>query len=451
MEKPKLLVVEDDGDLATQMKWSLAGEYQVFLAGDRPSALQTVRAEHPDLVIQDLGLPPNPLDVQEGFQTLAGILELDPSAKVLIVTGRDERQHALNAIAAGAYDHFLKPVDVEELKAVLRRALHVRTLEGEYHALQRQLAVVGFDTMLGTSPQMQEVFNTIRKVATTDAPVLIVGESGSGKELVARAVHQLSERRSGPWVVINCGAIPENLLESELFGHEKGAFTGAHLQRKGRVEAAQGGSLLLDEVGELPLSLQVKLLRFLQEHTIERVGGRGSIAVDTRVMAATNVDFKQTMADGSFREDLYYRLSVVTIRVPPLRERLGDVALLARVFLDRYSKELGKKILGYSELAMRAVETYHWPGNVRELENRIKRAVIMAEGKRVTPADLELTSAPPPDERLGLREAREGVEREMVTQAIARTRGNLTRAAAQLGISRPTLYELMEKLGVKKS
>jgi two-component system NtrC family response regulator len=307
-----------------------------------------------------------------------------------------------------------------------------------------------FEEMLGTSPQIQEVFSSIRRVATTEVPVLIAGESGTGKELVAKAIHMNSSRRSHPFIVINCSAIPENLLESELFGHERGAFTGAHIQRKGRFEMAQKGTLFLDEIGELSLPLQVKLLRFLQEQKIERVGGREEIQVDARVLAATNRDLKQALGEGKFREDLYYRLGVMTISLPPLREREGDALLLATALLQRYAHENRKKITGYTPQAIQAIRTYTWPGNIRELENRVKRAVIMTESQKVTPTDLELTSPFSAYERKTLKEAREALEKDFIERALTRNKGNMTKAAQELGVSRPTLYELMEKLGIEK-
>jgi len=448
--KPKLLIVDDDEDIRTQMKWALAQDYEVFEASDRPSAVASFDEAKPPLVTLDLGLPPRAQDAEEGFALLEEILGRRKSTKVVVITGRQERQHALAAIAQGAYDFFSKPIEIEELRVVLRRALHVFRLERENRELQ-QRASESLEGMLGTSPEMQEVFLAIARVARSDAPVLIVGESGTGKELAARAVHQQSERAEGPFVVINCGAIPENLLESELFGHEKGAFTGAHIQRKGRIETAHGGTLFLDEVGELPSSLQVKLLRFLQEHSIERIGGRKEIAVDVRVLAATNMDLKKAMSEGRFREDLYYRLAVVTVKQPPLRERGEDVPFLAKAFLQRYAAESKKRISGFTDEGLSALLAHDWPGNVRELENRVKRAVIWAEGNRITPADLELAVGALPAVRgPGLKQAREALERDMVRNTLARHRGNITKAAAELGVSRPTLYELMEKLGIRK-
>jgi two-component system NtrC family response regulator len=447
---PKLLIVDDEEDIRTQMKWALAQEYQVFLAGDRGSAMEIVGKEQPPVVTLDLGLPPRPAHVEEGFAALAEMLSADSFIKVIIITGRGEKEHALKAVGEGAYDFLYKPVEIDELKVVLKRAFYIAALEREHHLLQRQIGEEGFQGMLGGSPQMQEVFSIVRKVATSDAPVLVVGESGTGKELVAQAIHRLSPRKEGPFVVINCGAIPETLLESELFGHEKGSFTGAHIQRKGRIEAATGGTLFLDEIGELSLGLQVKLLRYLQEQTIERIGGREQIRVDARIITATNRDLKQAMRAGAFREDLYFRLAVVTIPMPLLREREGDVFMLAKAFLNRYAEEAKRRITGFTNQAMRAIENYSWPGNVRELENRIKRAVIMAEGNKISPADLELGMQHARDEFLNLKEAREAMEKEMILKALTKTKDNVTRAAEALGISRPTLYELMEKLGIER-
>jgi len=447
--KPKLLVVEDDDDLSTQMKWGLAADYAVFLAGDRETALAVHRKERPPLVTLDLGLPPRAHEVEEGFETLAALLQEDPGAKIIVITGRDERTHALHAIARGASDYFPKPILMDELKITLRRALHIYELERENRDLQRHVDPEAFERMLGTSPCMQDVFSSIRKVATTEAPVLVMGESGSGKELVARAIHHRSERRDGPFVVINCGAIPEILLESELFGHEKGAFTGAHIQRRGRIESAHGGTLFLDEIGELPLSLQVKLLRFLQEHRIERVGGRDELLVDARVIAATNVDLKQAMAQGRFREDLYYRVGVVVVSVPALRERGDDVALLAKSFLDRFAAETKKRVAGFTPQALEALRQHAWPGNVRELDHVIERAVLMSSSSVVTAFDLALQSTP--DARLSARleeMSLEEAERLLIKKALARFEGNANRAAEALGLSRSALYRRLQKYGL---
>jgi len=450
MEKPKLLIVEDDSSIATQMKWALGQDYEVLLAEDRPSAIDIFSKERPSVLTLDLGLPPHPGEVKEGFLALNEMLLQDGFVKVIVITGQGEKKYALKAIGEGAYDFFCKPIQIEELKVVLSRAYYVSQLEHEYRELKQRLGRESFGGMLGTSPQMQEVFSSIRKVAATEVPVLIVGESGTGKELVAKAIHINSSRRESPFIVINCSAIPESLLESELFGHEKGAFTGAHIQRKGRFEIAQGGTLFLDEIGELPLPLQVKLLRFLQEQKIERVGGREAIVVDARILAATNKDLNKSLKEGKFREDLYYRIGVVTVSLPPLRERGGDILLLATVLLQKYANENGKKITGFTSQTIQTIKTYPWPGNVRELENRVKRAVIMAEGQKINAADLELNISYSKYEGMGLKEAREALEREMIQNSITKNKRNITNVAQELGISRPTLYELMEKLGIEK-
>jgi len=448
MQRLRLLIVEDDEDVRTQMKWALAAECDIAVAADRASALAELREHKPPVMVLDLGLPPHPASVEEGFAVLSEALAADPFLKVVIVTGRAEKEHALKAVSGGAYDILYKPIDIGELRTILRRAQHVSTLERENAELQLKSQEDAFEGMLGTSARMQEVFATVRKVSSTDVPVLITGESGTGKELVAQAIHRQSQYRNGPFVVINCGAIPENLLESELFGHEKGAYTGAHMQRKGRFELADGGTLFLDEIGELSLTLQVKLLRFLQEQVIERVGGRDQIRVNVRIVAATNKDLKQAMQESKFREDLFFRLSVVSIYLPALKERDDDVLVLAHAFLQRAVKENKKKITGFTQPAMTAIAAYPWPGNVRELENRVKRAVIMAEGRKVKPSDLELEEPEGRFEGMTLRAARESLEREMILKVLARQKDNITRAAEELGISRPTLYELMEKLGI---
>ena len=451
MNKTRILIIDDDEHIRTQMKWALAEDYDVFEAGDRPSALGIFDETNPALVTLDLGLPPRAQEVEEGFALLDEMLQRNSGTKIVVVTGHDEREHALAGIGKGAYDYFCKPIEIEELRVVLQRASHVHQLEREHRELQERMTGESFEGLLGSSQPMQEVFTAIRRVSKTDAPVLIVGESGTGKELVGQAIHRGSDRGGQPFVVINCGAIPENLLESELFGHEKGAYTGAHIQRKGRIEMAHKGTLLLDEIGELSPPLQVKLLRFLQEHRIERVGGRREIPVDVRVMAATNTDLKKAMADGGFREDLYYRLAVVSIVLPPLRERGEDIPLLAQAFLQRYKMDGKKRISGFDAQAVRALQSHVWPGNVRELENRIKRAVIMAEGARITPEALELVSPYRGYAQRGLKEAREALEREMIQGTLARNKGNVSQTASELGVSRPTLYELMGKLGIKRN
>ena len=449
--KPCLLIVDDDEEIRTQMRWALGEDYEVVLAADGASGLQEFQKNQPGVVLLDLGLPPHPNTPQEGLAILSEMVARKTAAKIIVVSGQGEKSNALHAIEAGAYDFVTKPAEIEELKIILKRAFHVALLEQECRALQQRVAEETFEGMLGTSSQMQAVFSAIRKVATTNAPVLVLGESGTGKERAALAIHRRSPRKDGPFVAINCSAIPETLLESELFGHEKGAFTGAHVQRKGRMETAAGGTLFLDEIGEIPLQLQVKLLRFLQEQEIERVGGRHPIHVDTRVIAATNANLTKSIEEQRFREDLYYRLAVVVIQLPALREREGDLLLLARDFLRRFALENQNENLTFDQEAIKAMERYPWPGNIRELENRIKRAVIMADGKCVSADDLELSSGRAKNfPGTTLKEAREAVEKELVTEALRRHSGRISSAATELGISRPTLYELMEKLGIEK-
>ena len=449
MTKPKLLIVDDDKAILNQMKWALAEEYEIFIAGDSKSALRVFRKERPLLVVLDLGLPPAPRETVEGLKCLDEILALAPETRVLIITGNMEKEAALKAIEKGANDLFLKPIEIAEVKTVLKRALYLYRLERENDELQRKVAGQPFSGMIGKSETMNRIFTSIRKVAATDVPVLITGESGTGKELIARAIHQQSPRRAAPFVVINCGAIPGELLESELFGHEKGAFTGAHILRKGKIEFSEGGTLFLDEIGEMPFALQVKLLRFLENHRLERIGGREDIQVNTRVVAATNSDLKKVIADGRFREDLYYRLSVVTVSVPALRERGSDLDLLANLFLQRYAKEYKKRLKGFHQEAWDAISAYSWPGNVRELENKIQRAVIMSEGRLIKPEDLEFSS-PDSQRPVPLRAIREQAERDRILQALARHDGNVSRAATDLEISRPALYELMEKHKIER-
>jgi two-component system NtrC family response regulator len=446
--KPKILIVDDDEEIRTQMKWGLAKTYEISLAEDRPSAIEKFQAERPLAVLLDLGLPPHPGDPEEGLAALSDLLGLERLAKIIVVTGQGEKAVALRAIGGGAWDFLCKPVDMEELKLVVKRGVYVAGLDAEVRQMQQVLAGNTFEGMLGSSPAIRAVFDSIRKVATTDAPVLLLGESGTGKEMAARAIHQGSARKDGPFVAINCSAIPETLLESELFGHEKGSFTGAHAQRKGRFESADKGTLFLDEIGEIPLPLQVKLLRFLQERCIERVGGRQSIAVDARVVTATNADLNKGMQAGTFREDLFYRLAVVQVTLPPLREREGDIRLLSQFFLHKFSQQHGKTGLSFDQDALRALERYPWPGNVRQLENNVRRALIMAEGKRLTVKDLELT--PVADSANTLKDARENLEREMIQNALRKHAGKIAPAAAELGVSRPTLYDLMEKYGMAK-
>lgn len=448
---PVLLLVDDDEQIREQMKWALVADYQVLEASDRPTALAQVKQAMPGLVLLDLGLPPDVEGASEGLAILRDALQINPLAKIIVITGNSDRSKAVAAIQGGAYDFIEKPVQLDVVKVVLQRAQYLANLEQENRALLQQAGQSEFEGLVGSCEPMQAVFHMIRRVASSDVPVLITGESGTGKELVARAIHRQSQRKGAAFVAINCSAIPDTLIESELFGHEKGAFTGAAQQRKGRIEAAQGGTLFLDEIGDIPLPLQVKLLRFLQDHEIQRLGGKDSIVVDTRVIAATNVDLLNAIANGRFREDLYYRLCVVTVAVPPLSKRQVDIPLLARAFLLRFADEQKKSITGFTSGAMAALIDHPWPGNVRELENRVKRAVVMAEGRYITPSHLELSSTGGMEgEAVTLRGQRENREKDLVRLAMEKTNGNISRAAAELGISRPTLYQLLDRYGLKK-
>jgi two-component system NtrC family response regulator len=450
--RPALLLVDDDAEIRDQMKWALASDYQMLEASDRSTALAHVREAMPRLILLDLGLPPDIDGASEGLSILRETLHLNPMAKVIVITGNSDRAKAVAAIEGGAYDFIEKPVQLDVLRIVLQRAAYLSNLEEEHRAFQEQASQNEFEGLLGNSARMEDVFRMIRRVGPSDVPVLITGESGTGKELVARAIHRQSARKSRPFVAINCGAIPETLLESELFGYEKGAFTGATQQRKGRIEGAQGGTLFLDEIGDIPLALQVKLLRFLQDHEIQRLGAKETIAVDARILAATNVDLQKAMSEERFREDLYYRLCVITIAVPSLGERGSDVTLLARTFLTKFAEEQKKPLKGFTPQAVEALTLHTWPGNVRELENRIKRAVVMAEGKYVTPGNLELKDPSSSEEEAStLRASRDSREKDLVRLAMEKADGNVSKAAAELGISRPTLYQLLVRYGLKKT
>ncbi len=445
--RPKLLIVEDDPGLQRQLRWAYE-EYQLFIAGDREEAIELLRAETPDVVTLDLGLPPDPDGTSEGFATLVEILRIKPDTKVIVASGHGARESALNAISGGAYDFYQKPVDIDELGLIVRRAFHVHALESE-NARLADIAPDGepvLGRLITAAPEMLKVARTIERVASAQVSVLLLGASGTGKELLAQGLHDASPRRGGAFVAINCAAIPETLLESELFGHEKGAFTGAVKTTPGKIEQAQGGTLFLDEIGDIPLPLQVKLLRFLQERMIERVGGREAIAVDTRIVCATHQNLEEMIAAGTFREDLYYRLAEIVVRVPSLKDRPGDPALLARHFLNRFAKEMNPQVKGLAADALAALDAWHWPGNVRELENRMKRAVIMADGKHVTAADLDLDGERESGgDVVNLKAAREMADRRAIRRAIARTDGNISGAAKMLGISRPTLYDLLKQ------
>jgi len=438
---PMLLVVEDDKGIQKQLKWSLEG-YSLVFAEDRESAICQLRRYEPAVVTLDLGLEPDPANASEGFATLSEILSLAPSTKIIVVTGSDDRQHAMKAVALGAYDYYQKPIEPEVLSIIIDRAYKLYSLEKE----NQQLSLVNdrLQGIIGDSPAMQAVCRMVERVAANEVTTLLLGESGTGKEVFARAIHRNSNRRNQRFVAINCASIPESLLESELFGYEKGAFTGAHKKTIGKVEYAQGGTLFLDEIGDMPQALQAKLLRFLQEKVIEPVGGREEVAVDVRVICATNKDIAELASHGQFREDLYYRISEITINIPPLRERGADVVLLARTFLHQYNQEFGHNLKGFSEEAIDALCSYAWPGNVRELQNKIKGAVIMADGQQVAAADLgiPISSVPPV---FNLRQVREDAEVALLTKVFSYTNNNVSRAAELLGVTRPTLYALMEK------
>jgi two-component system NtrC family response regulator len=444
----KLLIIEDDPGIQSQLRWCFE-DYEVVAATDRASALSELRRHEPGVVLQDLGLPPDPEGVDEGFATLKEILTIAPFTKVVVVTGHGDQSNAVKAVGLGAYDFYQKPVDVDTLQLIVKRAYHIYDLESENRRLIAGDGTSALNGVIAASEAMLKVCRMIEKVAPTSVTTLLLGESGTGKELLARAIHALSGRTKKAFVAINCAAIPDALLESELFGFEKGAFTGAVKQTPGKIEVADGGTLFLDEIGDMPLALQAKLLRFLQERVVERVGGRTEIPVDVRVVCATNKILTEEMAEGRFREDLYYRISEITIRIPPLREREGGRILLARHLLTKFAKEQGKSIKGFSDDAQDAVDAYAWPGNVREMENRIKAAVIMADGKFVTAEDLGIeTDKSPPT--LNLRAVRQHAETQAIRQALIRTSGNISRAADLLGITRPTLYDLLQKYDIRQ-
>ena len=443
----KLLIVEDDPGLLKQLKWCFEG-YDIYTAENREAAIAEIRRHEPAVVLQDLGLPPKPEGVEEGFATLAETLKLAPHTKVIVVTGNGDQQNALTAIAQGAYDFYEKPVDTDTLKLLVDRAFNISELEAENRRLQHQVNESPLDGIVAASEGMLAVCRMIEKVAPTNVTTLLLGESGTGKELLSRALHRLSPRAEQNFVAINCAAIPENLLESELFGHEKGSFTGAHKQAIGKVELADGGTLFLDEIGDMPIALQAKMLRFLQERVIERVGGRQEIPVDVRVVCATNQNPENLIKEGLFREDLYYRVSEITINIPPLRDREEGRLILARTLLQKYSKLQNRAINGFAEDAAAAIETYSWPGNVRELENKIKGAIIMADGKMLTAADLGIQGDEDEAGSLNLREVRQHAESKAIRVALTKCYGNISKTAELLGITRPTLYDLLNKYGL---
>ncbi|WP_194744664.1 PEP-CTERM-box response regulator transcription factor [Thermaurantiacus tibetensis] len=445
-ERPVLLVVEDDLGLQRQLKWAYDG-YEVVAAADREAALALVEEHRPDVVTLDLGLPPDPDGVSEGFATMEAILSRAPHTKVIVASGHGARESARRAIAMGAFDFYQKPVDIDELGFIVGRAFHVARLEAENRRLQEQSAASPLAEVVTGSPEMLRVCAMVERVASSNVSVLLLGASGTGKEVLARGLHRASPRRDGPFVAINCGAIPENLLEAELFGYERGAFTGAFKTTEGKIELAQGGTLFLDEVGDIPMPLQVKLLRFIQERVIDRIGGRKPIPVDVRIVCATHQNLKQMIADGSFREDLYYRIAEVSITIPPLKDRGGDPVLLANHFLRRHAAAQGTVPLRLSPGALAAINAHGWPGNVRELENRVKRAVIMAEGPAITAEDLDLVDSAE-TRPVTLREARAISDRRAISAALAASGGSISQAAKLLGISRPTLYDMMRDLGI---
>ncbi len=444
----RLLIVEDDKGLQSQLRWCF-DDYEVVVSGDRETAIAQLRRHQPGVVLLDLGLPPDPGGVTEGLATLEAILSMQPETKVIIVTGDNDRANAVQAIGLGAYDFYQKPVEPEILKLIVQRAYRVCELEVENRNLQESGLEWPLRGVIASSPEMLKVCRMVEKVAPSDITTLLLGASGTGKEVIARALHELSPRAEQKMIAINCAAIPDNLLESELFGYEKGAFTGAAKQTPGKIEYANGGTLFLDEIGDLPLELQAKLLRFLQERVIERVGGRQEIPIDVRIICATHQDLTQHIQDGRFREDLYYRISEITIQIPAVKERTGDVLLLAKSFLNRFNEELGKSLRGFDKQAVAAIEAYDWPGNVRELESRIKRAIIMADNSYITLDDLELDSSDEEVMPFNLRQVRESAERQAIQRALLNTDDNISEAAKLLGVTRPTLYNFLEKYNIR--
>lgn len=445
-----LLIVEDDLALQKQIKWSL-DRFDSVTAHDRESALLQLRKSTPAVVTMDLGLPPDADSVSEGFRLLEQIMALDPDIKVIVLTGQNDQANALRAVAMGAYDFFAKPFEPELLNLTVERAFRMFELQSENRRLQAMHQPDALSGLMTRDPEMLRICRTIEKVASSNATVMLLGESGTGKELLARGLHQSSPRSAEKFVAINCAAIPENLLESELFGYEKGAFTGAGKTTLGKIETANGGTLMLDEIGDLPFPLQAKLLRFLQERTIERVGGRQEIPVDVRIVCATHQDLNALSKEGRFREDLYYRLAEIVVHIPPLRDRVGDATLLAHAFMRRFSQEQNRSVMTLGEEAVRAIELHPWPGNIRELENCIRRATIMAEGSQISCEDVGLKNTAPDeiDNSLDLRAVRDDADKRVIIAALGRVNGNMVKAAELLGVSRPTLYDLMHRLGLK--
>jgi len=445
--RPRLLIVEDDEGLQKQLRWAYE-DYEVVSATTRHAAIDALRHYEPAVVTLDLGLPPDPDGTTEGFATLDAILSLKPDTKVIVASGQGHREGALRAIAAGAYDYYHKPVDIDELGLIVARAFQLHDLERENARLQAQ-GSSGDGGLITSDPAMLKVVRTVERVAGTDVSVMLLGASGTGKEVLARHLHARSKRSAGAFVAINCAAIPETLLEAELFGYEKGAFTGAIRTTEGKIELAQGGTLFLDEVGDIPLPLQVKLLRFLQERVIERIGSRKAIPVDTRIVCATHQDLDAMIGEVRFREDLYYRLAEIVVRIPSLAERPGDALLIAKALLRRMTRDMNSAVKGFAPDALAAIDGWRWPGNVRELENKLKRAVIMADGKLVTADDLDLAPDREDGGYLNLKAVREAADRAAITRALARSEGNISNAARMLGISRPTLYDLLKQYAIE--
>jgi len=445
-ELKPLLVVEDNPGLQKQLKWSFEG-YEVFIAGDRVTALEQIEQYKIPVVTLDLGLPPDPANASEGLATLQEMLVQAPHTKIIVVTGNDDRENALKAISMGAYDFYQKPIETDVLGLIIDRAYNLYEIEEENRTLASNTIHSPLAGIIGSSESMLSACRLVEKVGPAEVTTLVLGESGTGKELFAQALHQLSSRNDQPFVALNCAAIPENLLESELFGYEKGAFTGAVKQTRGKVETAAGGTLFLDEIGDMPMPLQAKMLRFLQERVIERIGGRNSIPVDVRIICATHHNLRETIKTGSFREDLFFRVSEIVIDIPPLRERGGDKILLAQFFLNKFSEQNGRSFRGFSDEARARIDDFNWPGNVRELENRVKRAVVLAEGNRISVEDLGFTGSGE-IESLNLRQAKEDIERKYVMRALIIHNNNMTHAADALDISRPSLYKLIKKLDI---
>jgi two-component system NtrC family response regulator len=441
-----LLIVEDDAGLQSQLRWSFE-DYEVVIAGDRATAIELLRRHQPAVVLQDLGLPPDAAGTTEGFETITEILGEAPHTKIIVVTGNGDRDNAVKSIGCGAYDFCSKPLDLEVLRLIVDRAFRVHELEAENRKL-RSPSTAALEGIIGGSQAILEACRLIEKVSPSNATVLLLGETGTGKELFARAIHRLSARRDGPFVAINCAAIPETLLEAELFGHEKGAYTGAHKQTKGKIELAVNGTLLLDEIGDMPVALQAKLLRFFEERVVERIGGRELIPVDVRIICATHQDLPERIREGRFRQDLFYRVSEVSIRLPPLRERPGDAVPLAKYFLEQAASRHGRAVRGFTAKALKLIEAHPWRGNVRELENAINSAVIMSDGKQIGPDALQLGASG--EDVLDLRQVRIDAEKRAIQRALTQAGGNLSRVATLLGVSRPTLYDLLDKHGLKK-